>query len=66
MGGINQFTKNFRDLPGSTVVKNLSSNAGDLGFTPDWGSKIPHAEGQLSPGVTAREKLMSCSKDSLL
>ena len=34
-GEINQFTKNFRDLPGSTVVKNLFSNAGDLGSIPD-------------------------------
>ena len=47
-GEINQFTKNFTDLPGSTVVKNLPSNAGDLGSIPDWGTKIPHAEGQLN------------------
>ena len=29
-------------------VKNLSFNAGDMGVTPGWGTKIPHALGQLS------------------
>ena len=27
--------------------KNLSSNAGDVGLIPGWGTKIPHALGQL-------------------
>ena len=30
------------------MVKNLPSNAGDAGSIPDRGTKIPHAEGQLS------------------
>ena len=37
-----------RDFPGSLVVKNLPSNAGDMGWTPGWGTEIPCAAGQLS------------------
>ena len=36
------------DFPGGPVVKNPSSNAGDAGSIPGQGTKIPHAEGQLS------------------
>ena len=38
----------FRDFPGGPVVKNLPSNEGDVGSSPAWGTKIPHAAGQLS------------------
>ena len=38
-----------RDFPGGPVVKNLPSNAGDAGLIPGWGTKTPHATGQLSP-----------------
>ena len=38
-----------QDFPGGTVVKNPPSNAGDTGWIPSLGTKIPHAEGQLSP-----------------
>ena len=38
----------MRDFPGSPGVKNLPSNAGDVGSIPGWGTKIPHAWGQLS------------------
>ena len=31
------------------------SNAGDAGSIPNWGTKIPHATGQLSPCATAIE-----------
>ena len=31
------------------VVKNLPSNAGDVGLIPGQGTKIPHAVGQLKP-----------------
>ena len=44
-----------RDFPGDTVVKNLPSNAGDAGLIPGWGTKIPHAVGQLSPRATTTE-----------
>ena len=37
------------DFPGVPVVKNPPSNAGDMGSIPGWGTKIPHAAGQLSP-----------------
>ena len=39
------------------VVKNPFSNAGDAGFIPDWGTKIPHAPGQLSPPATREPHL---------
>ena len=38
----------MRDFPHGPVVKNLSCNAGDTGSIPGWGTKIPHAAGQLS------------------
>ena len=31
------------DFPGGPVVKNLPSNAGDVGWIPGWGTKIPQA-----------------------
>ena len=37
------------DFPGGPEVKNPPPNAGDVGSIPGWGTKIPHAEGQLSP-----------------
>ena len=45
----------FRDFPGGTVVKNLPSNEGDVGSSPGWGTKIPHAAGQLSLTSEFRE-----------
>ena len=39
----------YRDFPGGPVVKNLPSNAGDMGPILGRGTKIPHAVGQLSP-----------------
>ena len=36
------------------MIKNLPSNARDMGSVPGWGTKIPHALGQLSP-LTTRE-----------
>ena len=43
------------DFPGGPVVKNLPSNAGDLGSIPGQGTKIPNAVRQLSPHSTTRE-----------
>ena len=37
-----------RDFPGGPVVKNLPSNAGDVGSIPGWGAKILHVVGQPS------------------
>ena len=36
-------------FPGSLVVKNLPSNAGDVGLIPGEGNKILYAMEQLSP-----------------
>ena len=38
------------------MVKNLPSNAGDESSTPSQGTKIPHAEGPLSPRATTTEQ----------
>ena len=43
------------DFPRGPVVKNPSCNAGDTGSIPGWGTKIPHAVGQLSPRATTTE-----------
>ena len=42
-------------LPGGLGVKNLPSNAVDKGLIPGWGTKIPHASGQLSLSAATRE-----------
>ena len=43
------FKLHLRDFPGGPVVKNPLYSAGDRGSIPGQGTKIPHAEGQLSP-----------------
>ena len=53
-----------RDFPGGPVVKNAPCNAGDMGSIPGQGTKIPHAERQLSPGSTTRENPMGHKKGS--
>ena len=45
---------NTRGLPGGPVVKNPPSNAGDSGWIPRRGTKMPHA-GHLSLGATTTE-----------
>ena len=42
-------------FPGSPVVKKQSSNAKDTSSIPGWGTKIPHAKGQLRLCTTTRE-----------
>ena len=37
------------------MVKSLPCNAGDMGSIPVWGTKISHAEGQLSLCSTTTE-----------
>ena len=41
----------YWDFPGGPVVKNLPSNAGNMGSILGRGTKIPHAVGQLSPST---------------
>ena len=59
--------KDHGDFPAGPVVKNPPSkkkkkkpqnppsNAGHTGSIPGWGTKIPHATGQLSPHTTTTE-----------
>ena len=49
-----------RDFAGGPVVKNLPSNAGDVGSIPGLGTKIPHAVRQLSPSTQMK---MECSQE---
>ena len=42
------------NFPGGPVDKSPPSNAGDTGLIPGWGTKIPHAMGQLSPRATMK------------
>jgi len=44
------------------VVKNLPSNAGNVGLIPGQGTKIPHIEGQLSQGEATRESPCTAMK----
>ena len=48
------------DFPGGPVIKNLPSNAGDVGSIPGRGTKIPHTAGQLSPRAKTTEP--GCSR----
>ena len=43
------------DFPGGSVGKDPSYNTGDVGLTPGWGTKVPHATEQLSLHDTATE-----------
>ena len=52
----------LRGLPGGPVVKNLPSNAGDMGSIPGGGTKIPHAVGQLSPWAATTEPQHTTTK----
>ena len=42
-------TRHLEDFPGGPVVKNLPSNAGDIGVIPGPGTHIPHAIERLNP-----------------
>ena len=45
----------LRNFPGDPVVKNLPSNAGDVGLILGWGIKILYVSEQLSPCTATRE-----------
>ena len=42
-------------LPGGPVFKSPPSKAGGMGLVPGWGTKMPHALGQLNPRAASRE-----------
>ena len=45
---LSSINKYHWDFPGGPVIKSLPSNAGGAGLIPGWGTKIPHAMGQLA------------------
>ena len=53
-----------RDFPGGLVVKNPPSNAGAVGSTPGWGTKIPHAAGQLRLHALERSRVLQLRPDA--
>ena len=52
----------YGEFHGGPVVKNLPSNAGDMGLTPGLETKIPRDPRQLSPCNTTREKPAQCNE----
>ena len=44
------------------MVNNPPFNAGDVGSIPGRGTKIPHAEGQLSPHVCVRARTLESAR----
>ena len=51
------------DVLHGLVVKNKPFNAWDLGPIPGWRTKIPHAEGQLSPCVSTAQRVCSATRE---
>ena len=51
------------DFPGGPVVNNLPSKAWDLGSIPGWGTKIPHATGQLSLHAASCNEQPECRNE---
>ena len=54
------FFETWGDFPSGPMVKNLPSNAEDMGLIPAQGTKIPCAAEPLSPHITT-EKPACCS-----
>ena len=55
-----------RDLFGGPVGKNPSSNSGDEGLSPGWGTKIPHAARlQLEKAHTLHQRSSTAKKNFL-
>ena len=48
------------------MVKNLPSSAGDTSLIPGWGTKIPHAAGQLSLLAVTTEPVHSGAREPQL
>ena len=46
------------------MVKNLPSNAGDMGSIPGWRTKSPHAVGQLSRTSQLEKPLSTATRES--
>ena len=54
-----------RDFPDGPVVKNPPCKAGDMGSIPGWGTKMPHAEEQLSQLAASSVPMCLHHKSSL-
>ena len=44
------------------MAKNLPVNIGDMGLIPGWGTKIPHATGQLNLCAAITEPTQAAAK----
>ena len=43
------------DISGGPGFRNLPCNTGDASSIPSWGTKLPHASGQINPHTTTAE-----------
>ena len=50
-------------FPGGPVVKISSSNAGDVGSIPGWGTKIPHASWPKNQNIKQKQCCNKFNKD---
>ena len=48
---------------GSLVIKTSPSNAGDMGWIPGWGTRIPHALTPKSQNIKSEAILYKLNKD---
>ena len=56
-------TESIEDFPGGPVVKSLPCNIRHMSSIPGWGTKIPHATGQLNPHSATRDSVR-CNRRS--
>ena len=54
---------NWRDFPGSPVVKTSPSNAEGVGLIPGRGAKIPHASGPKIQNIKQKQYCNKFNKD---
>ena len=53
-----------KDFPGSVVVKNLPSRAGDASLIPGWGTKVPCASGpEKESSAYMHKKIKTAKRD---
>ena len=56
-------SKAVGDFPGGPVVKTLPSNAGDVGWIPGPGGKIPHGSGPKNQNIKQKQYCNKFNKD---
>ena len=57
------FKRQFKDFPGSPVVKTLPSNARGVGSIPGQGAKIPHASQPKNQNIKQKCYCKTFNKD---